>query len=172
MNNITLGFLANSQSRLQPVGLLWVFARWVLRSKKTFHLSYSTSTQPRPWNSFAFLASKETELLWRSLFTFWWHMRHVTLVMVAYLFKNHFEFFFDRMNSILLTKLIDYSHFLLCNKKKLLGMHIFLKTALTSKKHPLKVTSTTFLFREVEILVVYSSCLISLIRRLWMNVFW
>ena len=92
-------------------------------------------------------------------------MRHVTLVMVTYLFKNHFEFFFDRMNSILLTKLIDYSHFLLCNKKKLLGMHIFLKTALTSKKHPLKVTSTTFLFREVEILVVYSCYLISLYEK-------
>ena len=81
--------------------------------------------------------------------------------------QNHFEFFFFLAERIRFCwqNLIDYSHFLLYNKKKLLEMHILVKITLTSNKHPLKVTSTTFLFREVEILVVYSCYLISLYEK-------
>ena len=39
--------------------------------------------------------------------------------------------------------------------RKRLGMCMFPQIALFEKKHPLKVTSTTFLFGEVEQLAVY-----------------
>ena len=68
-------------------------------------------------------------------------MRHLTKVVVVYLFKVPFEF-------VIII-------FLLYNKRKLLGMHIFIKIYLITKKHPVKVTSTIFLFREVEQLAVY-----------------
>ena len=50
---------------------------------------------------------------------------------------------------------MGYNHFLLDNKQKLLGMHIFPKITSIAKKNPVKVTSITLLFREVEQLAVY-----------------
>ena len=49
----------------------------------------------------------------------------------------------------------SYNQFLLYNKQKLLVMNIFLKTTSLAKKHPAKVTSTAFLFREKEQLTIY-----------------
>ena len=56
----------------------------------------------------------------------------------------HFEFFWQK-ELILLTK----DDFFYCT------MRFIPKIALNTKKRPVKVTSTTFLFREVEQLAVY-----------------
>ena len=69
-------------------------------------------------------------------------MRHATLVMAAYLFTL---IFFWQKELILLTK----DDFFYC------AMRFIPKIALNTKKRPVKVTSTTFLFREVEQLAFY-----------------
>ena len=77
-------------------------------------------------------------------------MGHVTLVMAAYLFKVQ-----RLKDSMLLTMLlIFYNNFLLYNKQKILGMRIFPKIPSVPKTLPVKVTSTTFLLRDVEQLAV------------------
>ena len=112
-------------------------------SNKGFHLSNIVL----PLNlvlrvSFTFLVSKKWQNYCdEACSCFEWYMRHLTKVMVVYLFKVPFEF-------VIII-------FLLYNKQKLLGMHIFIKINLITKKHPVKVTSTIFLFREVEQLAVY-----------------
>ena len=55
---------------------------------------------------------------------------------------------------LLTMLLIFYSNFLLYNKQKILGMRIFLKIPSVPKTLPVKVTSTTFLLRDVEQLAV------------------
>ena len=74
--------------------------------------------------------------------------------MAAYCSKFNLNSF-DRKTQYYLPNLIGYNYFLLYNKRKLLGMHIFLKIASIAEKSPVKMTSTTFLFGEVEQLAVY-----------------
>ena len=102
------------------------------RSNKGFCLSNCVSTHSQV--SPRILASKVAELLWRSFFIFWTALRHVILVLVAYLFKVEVEGFFDRNTWYYLQNLICYNHFLLYNKQKLLGVYIFIKIASIAKK--------------------------------------
>ena len=61
--------------------------------------------------------------------------------------------FFDRKTPCYWQNLIFYNHFYCTINRKWLGMHIP-KLLLIVRKYPLKVTSTTFLFREIEHLAV------------------
>ena len=82
-------------------------------------------------------------------------MKHVTLVMAAYLFKVHLELL-CQTDSILFIKVDFLKSFLLYNKqKKIDNAHFPKKNVLIAKKRPLRMTSTTFLFREAEQLGVY-----------------
>ena len=82
-------------------------------------------------------------------------MKHVTLVMAAYLFKVHLELL-CQTDSILFIKADFLKSFLLYNKqKKIDNAYFSKKNVLIAKKRPLKMTSTTLLFREAEQLGVY-----------------
>ena len=106
-------------------------------------------------DSFAFLVSDVAELMWRSLFPFW--MTHETFnfsdgcLFVSSLF---WIFLTEKLDTFYQSWLLTII-FLLYNKQKRLGMRIFPKITLIAKKRQVKVTSTTFLFREVEQLAVY-----------------
>ena len=104
---------------------------------------------------------------------FEWHMGNITLVMATYLFEIHFEFFWQK-DSMLLTKLVFYNHFYWAIYKKRSEIRISPKIILNAKKRPLKVTSTTFLLREIEKLGVISCYLISLHEKTshGMTAFW
>ena len=82
-------------------------------------------------------------------------MEQVTLVMAAYLFKVYFEFFLtERLDTI--DKIWFFVIIFYCTiNRKRSSMRIFPKIALIPKKHPLIMTSVTFLFKEVEQLTVY-----------------
>ena len=100
--------------------------------------------------SFAFLASKGENYCDEACSCFGRYLRHVTLQMVTYLLKVHFEFFFiKRLNTIDKTWFFIII-FLLYHKQEKLGTHIFPKIVSISKTCPAKVTSARFLFREVE----------------------
>ena len=63
-------------------------------------------------------------------------------------------FLTERLDAIDKTWFYKIIFYCTINRKRL-GMCIFPKLALIAKKSPLKVNSTTFLFREVEQLAVY-----------------
>ena len=99
--------------------------------------------------SFAFWHQKWQNYCDESLFLFWWHMGHVNLAMTAYLFKVHVEFF-GQKDSIDKTWFFINIFYYTINRKRP-DMHILPKTASTSNRCPLKVTSTTFLFTKKAI---------------------
>ena len=100
----------------------------------------------------AFLVSKATKVLWRSLFQSW--VAHETGHFRLFV-QNSLWIFFDRRTRYYWKNLIDCNHYLLHNKQKLLGMRIFPKIVSIARKRPVKVTSNPFLLREVEQLPVY-----------------
>ena len=105
--------------------------------------------------SFTFLTSKVTELLWRSLFPSW--MTHGTSYLSdGCLFVQSLLWIFltERLDTI--DKIWFFVIIFYCTiNRKRSSMRIFPKIALIPKKHPLIMTSVTFLFKEVEQLTVY-----------------
>ena len=109
--------------------------------KKCFCFSNCVSTQPL-WVSFAFLASKVTELLWRSLFAFWMaHGTHHFKDGCLFICSKFTLIFFWQKDSI-------QQNFLLYNKQKKIDNAHFSKNFLDCKKAFIER-------REVEQLTVY-----------------
>ena len=100
--------------------------------------------------SFSFLASEETELLWRSLNSTWitYETRHFSDC--CWYVQSSLWIVFDRSTRYYWQKLIGCSHFLWHNKMKLLGMNAFLKAASIAKKSSSENDCTMFLLRDEE----------------------
>ena len=123
--------------------------------------------------SFVLLTSKVTELLWQNLFSVWmahgkYHLSDGNL----FVRNSLWIVLTERLHAI--TKLVFYNHFYWTIYKKGSKIRISPKIILIAKKRPLKVTSTTFLLREIEKLGIISCYLISLYEKTshGMTAFW
>ena len=100
--------------------------------------------------SFAIFGSKVPELLWRSLFPFWMAIGTRQLsdsFKVLPICSKFTSNIFDRKTWYYWQNLVFYNLFYFIINRKRLIMRVFPKFTLITKKRPLKVTSTTFLFR-------------------------
>ena len=124
--------LVSFQSKLRPVGLRWFFARLIFLKRFSFKKLRFHPTSFSGFLSFFGIKSGRVTVT-KLFFHFEQHMRQVTWVMVASCSKFSFNFF-NRKTQYYLQNLMGYNHFLLDNKQKLLGMHIFPKITSIAKK--------------------------------------
>ena len=140
----------------KPMGLRGFSTCTFFQSNQFFCFSNCScvSTQPHHSGFFCFFGIKSDRITVIKLGFPVWMAHGTSHLSEGSLFVQRSLWIFWQLHTINNTWLFIIIFHWTINRKRL-DMCIFPKIVLTAKKHPLKLTSTTFLFREVEQLAVY-----------------